>query len=222
MLVKDFITKEIPVLKSFDTGEYALALMDDFKVNHLPLLADDLFSLQALVSEKELLSAPELSLSLAELNLTEAYSVRDDTHLLEALPVMVCRELSILPVISVQQEYLGVLTRESLLAALTELCQANAAGSLVMLDLLPVDYSLVDIARLVESNHAHILSLLSQTDARNGHLLITLKLDVEDASSVIRSFERFNYTVSGYFMKNGVINDVFRQRVNEFIHYINI
>ena len=109
MLVKDFITKEIPVLKSFDTGEYALALMDDFKVNHLPLLADDLFSLQALVSEKELLSAPELSLSLAELNLTEAYSVRDDTHLLEALPVMVCRELSILPVISVQQEYLGVL-----------------------------------------------------------------------------------------------------------------
>ena len=185
MLVKDFITKEIPVLKSFDTGEYALALMDDFKVNHLPLLADDLFSLQALVSEKELLSAPELSLSLAELNLTEAYSVRDDTHLLEALPVMVCRELSILPVISVQQEYLGVLTRESLLAALTELCQANAAGSLVMLDLLPVDYSLVDRARLVESNHAHILSLLSQTDARNGHLLITLKLDVEDASEFI-------------------------------------
>lgn len=32
MLVKDFITKELPVLKSFDTGEYALALMDDFKL----------------------------------------------------------------------------------------------------------------------------------------------------------------------------------------------
>ena len=31
MLVKDFITKEIPVLKSFDTAEYALALMEDFK-----------------------------------------------------------------------------------------------------------------------------------------------------------------------------------------------
>jgi len=40
MLVKDFITKELPVLKSFDTGEYALALMDDFKLKHLPLLSE--------------------------------------------------------------------------------------------------------------------------------------------------------------------------------------
>lgn len=222
MLVKDFITKEIPVLKSFDTGEYALALMDDFKVNHLPLLANDLFSLQALVSEKKLLSAPDLSVSLANLNLTEDSSIQEDIHIIEALPLMTCRELSLLPVISSQHEYLGVLTRESLLGALTELCQANAAGSIVVLDLLPMDYSLADISRLVESNHAHILSLLSHTDSQNGHWLITLKLDVEDASSVIRSFERFNYTVSSYFMKNGVIDDVFRQRVNEFIHYINI
>ena len=38
MLVKDFITKEIPVLKSSDKGKYALELMDDYKVRHLPWL----------------------------------------------------------------------------------------------------------------------------------------------------------------------------------------
>ena len=43
MLVKDFITKEIPVLKSFDTAEYALALMEDFKLKHLPLLSDSAY-----------------------------------------------------------------------------------------------------------------------------------------------------------------------------------
>ena len=41
MLVKDFITKEIPVLKSFDTGEYALTLMDDYKLKHLPVVSDN-------------------------------------------------------------------------------------------------------------------------------------------------------------------------------------
>ena len=51
MLVKDFITKEIPVLKSFDTAEYALALMEDFKLKHLPLLSDNAY--QCLVSEKD-------------------------------------------------------------------------------------------------------------------------------------------------------------------------
>lgn len=222
MLVKDFITKEIPVLKSFDTGEYALRLMDDFKVNHLPLLADDLFTYHSLISEQEILSASNSSLSLAELNGADNYSIREDAHLLEALPIMVYRELSILPVVSEQEEYLGSLTRERLIDALAELCQANAAGSIIMLDLLSTDYSLVDIARIVESNHAHILSLLSRTHPKNNHLQLTLKLDLEDASAVIRSFERFNYTVSGYFMKNGVIDDLFRERVNEFIHYINI
>ena len=54
MLVKDFITKDIPVLKSFDTVEYGLGLMDDFKLKHLPLIEDGLY--RCLVSEKELLS----------------------------------------------------------------------------------------------------------------------------------------------------------------------
>lgn len=222
MLVKDFITKEIPVLKSFDRGEYALALMDDYKVNQLPLLADDFYSFQVLVSEKELLAMPDLSLSLAELNLTGDYSIRLDAHLLEALPIMARYKLSLLPVVTESNEYKGVLTRERVVEALTDYLQANAAGSIVVLDLLPANYSLVDIARLVESNHAHILSLLSHTEPKSGHLQITLKLDLEDASAVIRSFERFNYVVLGYFMKNGVIDDIFRQRVNEFIHYINI
>ena len=45
MLVKDFITKEIPVLKSFDTGEYALTLMDDYKLKHLPVVSDNSLSI---------------------------------------------------------------------------------------------------------------------------------------------------------------------------------
>ena len=40
MLVKDFITKELPVLKRFDKAEYALALMEDFILKLLTLLRD--------------------------------------------------------------------------------------------------------------------------------------------------------------------------------------
>ena len=64
MLVKDFITKEIPVLKNFDTAEYALALMEDFKLKHLPLLSDSAY--EGLVSEKDLLEIPHLSAMIGE------------------------------------------------------------------------------------------------------------------------------------------------------------
>ena len=64
MLVKDFITKELPVLKSFDTGGYALALMDDFKLKHLPLLSEGIY--RCLISEKDLLAMPDPAATIGE------------------------------------------------------------------------------------------------------------------------------------------------------------
>ena len=195
MLVKDFITKEIPVLKSFDTAEYALALMEDFKLKHLPLLSDSAY--QCLVSEK-------------------------DRHLHEALAMITRYGLSLLPVVSVDGTYLGAITRDRLVDALSELCNAEAAGSVIVLEMMPQDYSLTDIARLVEANNAHVLNLLSHQDKDTGRLLITLKIDLEDASPVIRSFERFNYTVLYHFMEKGMVDDMLRQRMNELLHYMNM
>lgn len=66
---------------------------------------------------------------------------------------------------------------------------------------MPQDYSMTDIARLIEANNAHVLSLLSYTDKTTGRLHLIIKIDLEDVSPVIRSFERFNYTVLYYLWK---------------------
>ena len=65
MLVKDFITKDIPVLKSFDTAEYGLGLMDDFKLKHLPLIEDGLY--RCLVSKRSCCLYQEVNQLLAKL-----------------------------------------------------------------------------------------------------------------------------------------------------------
>lgn len=222
MLVKDFITKEIPVLKSFDTGEYALTLMDDYKLKHLPVVSDNSFYYKGIISEKELLSHTDLSTNIGNLYLAEVPSVRLETHLFEVLTLITRNKLSILPVISDMDEYEGVVTREHLVDVCTDFFQADAPGSTIVLEVVPSDYSVTDIARIVESNNVHILSMQTHPEEKNGQLLITLKLDSEDASAVIRSFERFNYTVLWHFMENGLVDDIFQQRMNELIHYMNI
>ena len=97
MLVKDFLTKDIPVLKSFDTVEYGLGLMDDFKIKHLPLTEDGLY--RCLVSEKELLSLTGSNSTVGEA-VVFAPSVTENGHLLEALSLVARYRLSFLPVIS--------------------------------------------------------------------------------------------------------------------------
>ncbi|WP_455628893.1 CBS domain-containing protein [Parabacteroides chinchillae] len=219
MLVKDFIMKDIPVLKSFDTVEYALGLMDDFKLKHLPLLNENTY--QCLLSEKDLLAIPSSSITIGE-PVMFAPSVREDSHLHEALAIITRYGLSLLPVVSTEGIYSGAITRDKLIEALSELCNAEAEGSIIVLEMMPQDYVLSDIARLVESNNAHVINLLSHTDKDTGKLLISIKIDLEDASPVIRSFERFNYTVLYHFMEKGIVDDVLQQRMDELLHYMNM
>ena len=219
MLAKDFITKGMPVLKSFDTITYALTLMDDLKLKHLPLLKDNIYV--CLVSEKDLLAIPDPMATIGEPVLF-APSILENGHLHEALASLSRYGLSLLPVLSLDGNYLGVITREHIVDILAEWCNAETEGSVIVLTMMPQDYSLADIARLVESNNAHVLNLLSCQDKVTGRLTITLKIDLEDASPVIRSLERFNYEVSYHFMKKGTVDDMLRRRMNELLHYMNM
>lgn len=219
MLVKDFIMKEVPVLRCFDTGEYALNLMDEFKLKHLPLLTDNMY--RCLISEKDLLAMPNPSVTIGE-PILFAPSVAENSHLHEVMALMTRYGLSLLPVVSTLGEYSGAITREKLVDVLSELSQAETAGSVIVLEMAPQDYMLSDIARLVESNNAHVLNLFSHTDKNTGRLLVTLKIDLEDASPVIRSFERFNYTVLYHFMEKGMVDDLLQQRMNELLYYMNM
>lgn len=176
---------------------------------------------RCLISEKDLLSMPDPAATIGEPVLF-APSVMENTHIHEALALIARYRLSLLPVTGSDGEYLGAITKEKLVDILAELCNAESPGSVIVLELIPQDYSLTDIARLIESNNAHVLNLLSYTDKTTGRLHLIIKIDLEDASPVIRSFERFNYTVLYYFMEKGMVNDLLQQRMSELLHYMNI
>ncbi|MFA6839024.1 MAG: hypothetical protein WCR12_09320 [Dysgonamonadaceae bacterium] len=95
-------------------------------------------------------------------------------------------------------------------------------NSLVILEVPFQDYSLTEIARLIESNSAHVLNLTVMPIAGGATLLISIKLDVSDLSLVLRSFERNNLEVVYYFMREGEINDTQKDRLNELMYYLNM
>lgn len=219
MLAKDFITKDIPVLKSFDTVEYALNLMDDYKLKHLPLVKDTIY--QGILSERELLAVPDTS-STIESPVLFCPCVQENGHLHEVLALLTRYRLTLLPVVTAEGKYLGCITRETLIDLISELSCAEAAGSVIVLEVPLQDYSLADIARIVESNKAHVLNLFTRFDKETNRLLVIIKIDLEDASPVIRSFERFNYTVLYHFMEKGMVDELLQQRMNELIYYMNM
>ena len=95
-------------------------------------------------------------------------------------------------------------------------------NSLIILEVPVKDYTLTEIARLIESNGAHVLSLSVLPVSDGSVVLISIKLDVWDLSNVLRSFERFEYKVVYYFMKEGEVNDTQKERLDELLYYLNM
>ena len=95
-------------------------------------------------------------------------------------------------------------------------------NSLIILEIPFEDYTLTEIARIVESNNVHVLNLSVMPVSGGTELLVSLKLDVDDLSAVLRSFERFNYRVVYYFMREGEVTDTQRERLDELMHYLEM
>ena len=94
--------------------------------------------------------------------------------------------------------------------------------SLIILDVAVKDYTLSEIARLVEDNNVKIISLETLPLENGISLLVSLKMDVVDISAVLRSFERFSYNVVYYFMRDGKMSETYEDRLKELMHYLDI
>lgn len=99
---------------------------------------------------------------------------------------------------------------------------AENESSLIVLDVALKDYTLSEIARLVEDNNARIVRLETLPLADGMSLLVSLKIDLKDISAVLRSFERYSYNVVYYFMRDGEMNETYEERLRELMHYLDI
>ncbi len=99
---------------------------------------------------------------------------------------------------------------------------AESEYSLIILDVAVKDYTLSEIARLVEDNNARIVRLETLPLEGGVSILVSLKIDVTDISAVLRSFERYSYNVAYYFMRDGEMNETYEDRLKELMHYLDI
>ncbi len=99
---------------------------------------------------------------------------------------------------------------------------SDTENSLVVIERPLVDYSLTDIARIVESNNARVMNLFVLPIADGNTLMISIKLNLIDITPVLMSFERFDYKTVYYEMKEGIVTDTHKERLDELLHYLNM
>jgi predicted nucleotide-binding protein (sugar kinase/HSP70/actin superfamily) len=95
-------------------------------------------------------------------------------------------------------------------------------GAIIVLELAERDYSLSQIAQIIESNDVKVISLNVASLADSTKLEITIKLNSNEISSVIRTFERYNIPVKTWTANSDSIDNFYQERYDLLMKYINI
>jgi hypothetical protein len=110
----------------------------------------------------------------------------------------------------------------ALMEKLDEFSNMGNEGALIVLEINPRDYMLSQIVHLVEQNSAKVLHVFSYLEEETSKQIVILKIDLEDAGAVLRSFERFNYKVRCYLQKQALNDETLNNRLNELMFYLEM
>jgi predicted transcriptional regulator len=207
------------MLRLEDTASFVLQCMEDYEVQHLPLLKDEYFI--GLVTKESVLdiALDQTMASIAESLLRIV--VNGGAHFTKVLELFSKHELSLLPVLNEQQECVGIITQKILNENIARFIGAEQNGAIIVLSISPYQYSLAEMSRLVETNNAQILQLNSFFEPATGAMIITLKINQEEASAIISTFERYDYQVLHYFGKSPLHNDI-ESHYHHLMNYLDV
>jgi CBS domain-containing protein len=221
MLAGNLISDLVPALKTSDTGVQALNWMEIFRIKHLPIVNHQQFL--GLISDQDIydLNDPNEAIGNHELSLKKPF-VTINQHIYEVIEVLSRLKLSLVPVLNEESHYMGSITQDDLIRQFANLSAMQHPGGILILEMSDNDYSLTEISNIVESNNARILSLYVSNTPESQKLSVTLKINLNDLTAIIETFNRYNYTVSASHMNSQDMDEFYQDRFDEFLNYLNV
>jgi len=219
MLVSEIIQSSVPVLHYTDTVEDAIELLQQNNLEHLPVINNDNY--EGLLSVDELISAEE---SEAVSALTDKFihiSIRQNQHFLTALKIINEADITALPVLSDNKEYIGVITKGTLIQSLNTFLNTEIPGGIFVLEMQKQQFSVGEICRLVETNDAFVTQFNTYTEPVSGLFIVTFKINKTEVSDILATLQRYEYTVRYYFGDEYFENGL-KENFENLMSYLNV
>lgn len=219
MLVSEIIQSSVPVLHYDDTVEEAIELLQENNLEHLAVLDNDNY--EGLISMDELLSANNTDTISMLAGKFIHISIIDNQFFLNALKLITESGITVLPVLSANNEYIGVITERILLQHLAIFLSADAPGGIFVLEMQREKFSIGELCRLVETNDAYVTQFNTYTEHISGLFIVTFKINKTEISDILATLQRYDYTVRYYFGEEFFENGL-KENFQNLMAYLNV
>jgi len=221
MIARDLITDSVPPLNTSDSGALALAMMDEYRVSHMPIVNNQ--ELLGLISDADIfaLNAFDDPIGNHNLTLSGAYVV-ESQPIYEVIQTFANLKLTLMPVLDEKKQFLGVITLTNLVHHLARITSIDSQGGIIVLEINDKDYSLSQICQIVEANEATVLSSYITSFPDSTKLEVTLKINRLDIGAILQAFNRYGFQVISSYSNKDAFSDTMQQRFDALMNYLNI
>ncbi|MBD1384019.1 CBS domain-containing protein [Mucilaginibacter rigui] len=220
MLAIELIANAIPPVHTSDSIQKVFDRMAEFRVAHLPIVNEEQFL--GLVSEDDLIEEPDYNspIGAIALSLVNPY-VLEEQHIYDVIRLFYERQLTVVPVLNIKKDYLGLISINSMNEYFAKLTSASEPGGIIVLEVDNKNNSLAHMSQVVESDNAQVLSSYTRTFPDSTRMEVTLKVNKQDISNILATFQRYKYDVKATFNFTDH-NDNSMDRFDSFMNYLNL
>ncbi|PAU92984.1 CBS domain-containing protein [Aliifodinibius salipaludis] len=222
MLANKSITEsDFEPLHGTDTVAAVKNRMKEVQVNALPVVDP---TTQKLIGQidRDQLSRAEDDQQISDLQMDKTVKIFEGQHIFEGVRLMLQYELNLLPLVNKEATFLGVITKQQVLEAISKMLNLEQQGSVLTIEIEPIDFSLSEIVQIIETEGAKILGVAVESpDSNHQAFEISVKLNLKDISRVTAALKRYGYSVLSESESTVLENDL-EYRADELLKYIDM
>ena len=217
-MILDIIKKDIDPLNIKDEGIYTLSIMDEYKVNHLPVINSE-NELLGLINESAILNMEDLQKSIKSIkNKLHNIYIYFDEHIFKAIQIITEKQLTLIPVINKEYKYVGYIKAVDVVTKIGTINVNQSNMCILIITANENNYMLSEISRLIEENNGKVLSLF--TEFKDTKININIMISCSNAERIIQALERYDYNISNKFINQPDLDNL-DDRFESFIKFLN-
>ena len=216
--IKDYINNDFKAIDSNETIVEAQDFFHELAYTHFPVLEDGIY-IGSMASDDVDTFDDDKKISDYRYTL-ETFFVRNSMMWLDVLEVFAKNHSNVVPVLDENNTYIGYYELEDIMKFFHETPFLKEPGGIIVVSKPILDYSMSQVAQIVESNNGKLLGLFI-SEASVDTVQITLKISLGAMNDIIQTFRRYNYEIISEHNEDNYINNL-KERSDYLDKYLNI
>lgn len=216
--ITNYITNDFRAIDSQETIASVQDFFADLNFSHFPILENGIFIGSIASDDVETFDIDKKAIDYKYT--LERFFARKSMMWLDVLEVFAKNHTNTVPVIDENNVYVGYYEMEDIMKFFQETPFLKEQGGIIIVQKGLLDYSMGQVAQIVESNNGKILGcFVSEADLEN--VQITVKIGVGPMNEIIQTFRRYNYEIISEHQEDAYINSL-KERSDYLDKYLNI